>query len=137
MSHGGGQRIVMRAICAIASVCALVFALFLSAAPHRTMTAPSSASARALCHETVDATAADAAHDGAPETPAKGRTACPCCLAAHSGPAVLPERAVFAAPRYPEAAPAVYRIFPAAPPPFALSRTVNGARAPPSAAPIG
>lgn len=130
MSHTGGQRREMRAICAIAAVCALVFALLVSGAPHRLSSAAVHAgdqAARAMCHDAL----ADA-DVGTPDRPIKKGTSCPCCLAAHSGPAVLPDRVFVALRREAIARPAVYRAYAAARPSFALSPAVNGARAPPA-----
>ncbi|BBU60262.1 hypothetical protein MSC49_01970 [Methylosinus sp. C49] len=134
MSHTGGQRREMRAICAIAAVCALIFALLVSGAPHRVASAPADGragaqvAARSVCHDVLSDT-----RDGTPDSPVKKGARCPCCLAAHSGPAVLPDRISVALRRETAARPAVYRAFAAAPPPFALSQAVNGARAPPAA----
>lgn len=132
MSHTGGQRREMRAICAIAAICALVFALLVSGAPHRVASASAAAragdqTARVLCHDALtDANA------GTPDKPMKKGASCPCCLAAHSGPAVLPDRVFVALRRQTAAQPAVYRAYAAVRPSFALSQAVNGARAPPS-----
>ncbi|MBG0810022.1 DUF2946 family protein [Methylosinus sp. H3A] len=132
MSQTGGQRIEMRAICAIAAVCALVFALLVSGAPHRLSSAAADGpaaervAARSVCHDALSD-----ANGGTPDRPVKKGAHCPCCLAAHSGPAVLPDRISVALRREIAAQPAVYRVFAASPPPFALSQAVNGARAPP------
>jgi hypothetical protein len=131
MSHTGGQRIELRAICAIAAVCALVFALLVSGAPHHSASAAEGrggeqVAARSMCHDALSD-----ARGATPDRPAKKRASCPCCLAAHSGPAVLPDRIFVALRRETAAKPAIYRAFAAPTPPFALSQAVNGARAPP------
>ncbi|PWB95654.1 DUF2946 family protein [Methylosinus sporium] len=132
MSHTGGQRIELRAICAIAAVFALVFALLVSGAPHRLSSAAADGRAgdqivRGVCHDALTD-----ANVGTPGRPMKKGANCPCCLAAHSGPAVLPDRISAALRREVAAQPAVYRVFAAARPPFTLSQAVNGARAPPA-----
>jgi len=131
MSHTGGQRIELRAICAIAAICALVFALLVSGAPHRLASpadgpAGQQLAAHGMCHYALPDM-----NGGAPDRPSKG-AGCPCCLAAHSGPAVLPDRMTVVLRGAPAAKPALYRAFAAATPPFALSQAVNGARAPPA-----
>lgn len=131
MSHTGGQRIELRAICAIAAICALFLALLVSGAPHRLASAADGRAgeqhaARAMCHGgLLDA------NGGTPDAPLKKGARCPCCLAAHSAPAVLPDRMSVVLRQRP-ATPAVYRAFAAATPAFALSQAVNGARAPPA-----
>jgi hypothetical protein len=132
MSHTGAQRKELRAIYAIAAVCALVFALLVSGAPYRISSAAADLRAGdhvALgdCHNALRDAGA-----GTPDRPVKKGASCPCCLAAHSGPAVLPDRVFIALRREAVAQPADYRGFAAAPPPFALSQAVNGAGAPPA-----
>ncbi|WP_159728834.1 DUF2946 family protein [Methylosinus sp. Ce-a6] len=130
MSHTGGQRIEMRAICAIAAICALVFALLVSGAAHRLASPADERADLQLAADSVCHYALPDMNGGTPDRPSKG-AGCPCCLAAHSGPAVLPDRIFVVLRRAPAAKPAIYRAFAAATPPFALSQAVNGARAPP------
>lgn len=135
MSQGRGQRIGLRAIFAIAAVCALVFSLLVSGAPHvsrgfATTHASSRGDVRpAVCHDYVVDASEGATPDGGGR---KKRAECPCCLAAHAGPAVLPERTATLTRLAPTATPAVYRAPTHALPRFSLLQTVNGARAPPS-----
>lgn len=124
----------VRAIFAIVSVCALVFGLLVTGAPH-TFAAGKRIGAHGVasfCHDR-DSGVADHA------TPGKGgekqgRSSCPCCLAAHAGPAVLPERFALVLRVEPAATPAVYLSRPATLPHFTLRQIVNGARAPPASA---
>jgi hypothetical protein len=124
-----------RAILAIVSICALVFGLLITGAPHAFASGKrvGAHGVAAFCH---DLQIGAARVDGA--TPDKGGEKpgayCPCCLAAHAGPAVLPERFAFVLRAEPVATPAVYRSTPQELPHFTLRQAVNCARAPPASA---
>ncbi|MBY6242568.1 DUF2946 family protein [Methylosinus sp. Sm6] len=125
----------MRAIFAIVAACALVLSLCAAVAPHasaRTGVRGAAQSIAVLCHES-GAPLASADDAGAPDKSGSRKPiSCPCCLAAHAGSAVLPERFALLMRLEPKASPAVYCSFPKSLPRFALRQTVNCARAPPA-----
>lgn len=121
----------MRAAFAVAAICALVFGLFVSGAPHvsrgETSMQASAAERLATCHDYSSAVPKGQTPDGGRKT----RADCPCCLAAHASPAVLPERSALLTRLDRTASPALYLAPAAAPTRLSVSQTVNGARAPP------
>lgn len=119
----------MRAIVSIVGIFAFVFGLLAATAAH--VGATSSTQRIGLsCHDR-DTIVASVEHGAPDENGAKKPISCPCCLAAHAGPAVLPERFALLMRVEPMATPAVYRSSPKLPPHVAPRQTVNGARAPP------
>jgi hypothetical protein len=138
MSQGAGHKGKMRAIFAIVGVCALVFGLLAASAPHASARAGARGAALgvgAFCHDR-DADVASAETAAPDKSRAKKQISCPCCLAAHAGSAVLPERFALLMRLERTATPAVYRSSTRSPPRFKLRQTVNGARAPPGFAPL-
>ncbi|MCC3245555.1 hypothetical protein LG047_09510 [Methylocystis sp. WRRC1] len=76
---------------------------------------------------------ADAAGEAAPEKRTSTDRHCPdCCLAAHAGAAVLPERLATVVRPAPAAAPVAYRVATSREPKSVPPPRVNGARAPPA-----
>jgi hypothetical protein len=124
-----------RAILAIICACALVFGLLVSAAPHafaHSGLRGADDGVGAFCH-IRDAKAGSVEGVTPHKGGAKKQGYCPCCLAAHAGPAaVLPERLALLTRREPVAIPADYCAFAEILPRFTLRRTVNCARAPPA-----
>lgn len=137
MSQRSGHGTGARAIFAIISVCALVFGLLVSGSPHASAHSGLRGAASgvgAFCHDR-DASAASVEGVTKDKSGAKKRGYCPCCLAAHAGPAaVLPERCALSTRLAPSPRPAVYCSFAESLPRFALRQAVNGARAPPPGA---
>lgn len=83
---------------------------------------------QAMCH----LSSVDASKDGTPDNDGRTKRAgCPCCLAAHAGPAVLPERSAASMRLERTATRALYMAPSDASPRCAVSHAVNGARAPP------
>ncbi|OBS52458.1 MULTISPECIES: DUF2946 family protein [Methylosinus] len=129
----------MRAFLAIVSVCALLFSVFVAAAPHASARAGLQGAAQGasvFCHDRAP-NAASVERGPAEKNGAKKQNSCPCCLAAHAAPAVLPERVALLLRLEPPAPmPAVFGVPPISLPHFALRQAVNCARAPPAFAPL-
>ncbi|CCJ06788.1 hypothetical protein [Methylocystis sp. SC2] len=138
MSQLRAMRREFRAALAVAAVCALMLSLLLSGA-----TRPAHAFANqggvacdhaayvAGLHATAAQKGSSTQRDGAP---AHSPRNCPdCCLNAHAGHAVLPERLISVArPNAEPAAPIQLRAVAAQPPESFAANGANGARAPPS-----
>ncbi len=136
MSHLRSMRIEMRAIFAAALACALIFGLFVSAALHGGAP-PLARDANGFavsCHDRALLATHSSNDDSSPMRRHSDGAGCPdCCLAAHAATAaVLPDRfASFARPmrvyasRMRYFARSTHEMEPA------VSRAVNGARAPP------
>lgn len=140
MSQTQAKRRESRAIFAVAAICALVFGLVVSGAAQASRASAGhllSAHGPAASSVTCDHPdyAVDAAHHhSGPGEKSPGHTKCPdCCLAAHAGPAVLPERVgTPTRPALERAAPIAYVALSAREPESSHSSAVNGARAPPA-----
>lgn len=138
MSQLRAMRRGYRAASAVAAVCALIFSLLLSGAAR-----PSYAFVERIdvaCdhsayHDGQDSAVAqrptEARRHGAP---ARSGHKCPdCCLAAHAGSAVLPERVAWVTQPDAERSAEIRHSVVATPPPESFaSSAANGARAPPS-----
>lgn len=135
MSHWRAQRFELRAIFAAAAVCALVFALLVSGAQQGARGEGSMQIAsdgdvhHAMCHYSSFEISKDATRDGGGQ---KKQAGCPCCLATHTGAAVLPERTVASIRCERPAIRALYTALVDAAPHSAAPSAVNGARAPPN-----
>lgn len=136
MSQMRAMRSELRAIVAVAAVCALIFSLLVAGAMHRPRgdglnDLPQKQAHVATCHGL-------AGHLGAngSSTPAndgqQDHEGCPyCCLAALAGSVVLPERLATIARPARASSPVSYYAFSAQEPETPLSNSANGARAPP------
>jgi hypothetical protein len=135
MSHWRARTGELRAIFAIAAICALLFGLLVSGAHLRlgsdtlARQAASAADAHVVCHHQAIDQSQDEKSNGGDEA----KRGCPCCLAAHAGPVVLPERAA-ASTRIERTALRALYVASAEPAPRSIEpHAVNGARAPPLA----
>ena len=138
MSQLRAMRWEVRAAFAVAAVCALMLSLLLSGA-----TRPAHAFADqdgiacdhaayvAGLHATAAQKGSSTQRDG---SPTHSTRSCPdCCLNAHAGHAVLPERLISVArPNAERAAPIQPNAVAAQPPESFAANGANGARAPPS-----
>jgi hypothetical protein len=124
------MRIQLRAFFAAAGACALIFALLMSAVA-RPALARSGGSPGVTCHMAQNAMP-DAAHTGGGGDQSD-HIRCPCCLATHAAPAVLPERlATVTRPMRVVVTPAHYLDLSSPEPKTTAPGAVNGARAPPA-----
>jgi hypothetical protein len=133
MSQMRALRLKLRAIAAVAAICALIFSLLVAGA-HRPRHDASHKTAQdaAICHDLgrhLDAIGS--------WTPTKDkhsdRAECPyCCLASLAGSAVLPGRIATLARPIRAASIISYYAFSALEPETIVASAVNGARAPPS-----
>lgn len=122
----------LRAAFAIASICALVFGLLVSGGSYRSRGETSTQASQGDAHHaTCHGYTFGVSKGEAPSSGQKNKADCPCCLAAHAAPAVLPERSGALTRLDRTASPALYLAPSATPRLFAVSQTVNGARAPP------
>jgi hypothetical protein len=137
MSQGSAKRVDARAIFAATAVCALIFSLFVSGAMQGAHAAGSmrmAVGATTSCHHleasALTSTAAPDHHKGGHS----GKVDCPfCCLAAHAGAVVLPDRlATFVRPLRIPSSRVLYSALSTHEPEIAASNAVNGARAPPA-----
>lgn len=140
MSHMGRLSIGTRAIFAVAAVCALVFGLLVSGAAQSArgetaMRASFAGAAHlAMCHDhSFGASKGEAPHQ---ENDGTARSGCACCLAAHAGAAILPEREAAFIRLERASAPVLYLAASERPPRSAALDAANGARAPPRYASI-
>ncbi|QGM46832.1 DUF2946 family protein [Methylocystis heyeri] len=134
MSQGSEKRVGLRAIFAVTAVCALILSLFVSGAmqgAHAETPADAVVAQSAPCPLM---SAGDHSAAGHNKSGHSGKVDCPfCCLAAHAGAAVLPDR-IGSAVRPPKIAssPVVYFALFIRDPQTAISNAVNAARAPPA-----
>lgn len=91
------------------------------------MHAASSDARHATCHDY----SSDVTTGKTPDGGQKSKGDCPCCLAAHAAPAVLPERSGVLTRLERTASPVLYLAQAPTPPRLALPHSINGARAPP------
>jgi hypothetical protein len=140
MSQGSEKRVGLRAIFAVTAVCALIVSLFVSGAVQGARAEAPFDGALAqstpcpLMSAGDHSAAAQAALPGHGKSGHSGKVDCPfCCLAAHAGAAVLPDR-IGSAVRPPKIAssPIVYFALFIRDPQTAISNAVNAARAPPA-----
>lgn len=139
MSQVRAVCLQFRAAFAVAAICALFFGLVTSGAAqasHDLRADLSAAAGDVACDRHPAQPAGDAVAPGRAD-PRKHHGHCPdCCLAAHAGAAVLPERcAPVFAPTALRPRPIVYFAHATRAPESFLSSDVNGARAPPALLP--
>ena len=137
MSHRRTMRVNMRAIFAVSLAFALISGLFVSSVLYGARAPAFGRTAQGFavsCHNWAVSTTQSA--NGAPARPDghSGAVGCPdCCLAAHAGAAVLPERfATVARPMRVAASRVRYFALTTHEMEAAVSNAVNGARAPPA-----
>ena len=137
MSHRRTMRVTMRAIFAVSLAFALISGLFVSSVLYGARAPAFGRTAQGLtvsCHNWAVSTPQSA--NGAPARPDRhsGATGCPdCCLAAHAGAAVLPERfAIVTRPMRVAASRVRYFALTTHEMEASVSNAVNGARAPPA-----
>jgi hypothetical protein len=137
MSQMRAMRVELRAIFAVAAVCALIFSLLVAGAMHQPRGDGLNNIAQqqehvATCHDLarhLDANGSSTpANDGRQD-----HAGCPyCCLAALAGSAVLPERLATITRPVRASSPVFYYAFSAHEPDTAVASAANGARAPPA-----
>ncbi len=137
MSHRRTMRVTMRAIFAVSLAFALISGLFVSSVLYGARAPALGQTAQGFsvpCHNWAVSTPQSA--NGAPARPDRhsGATGCPdCCLAAHAGAAVLPERfAIVTRPMRVAASRVCYFALTTHEMEASVSNAVNGARAPPA-----
>jgi len=131
------MRVTLRAIFAVSLAFALISGLFVSSVLYGARAPALGRTAQGLsvsCHNWAASTTQSA--NGAPARPDRhsGATGCPdCCLAAHAGAAVLPERfAIVTRPMRVAASRVRYFALTTHEMEASVSNAVNGARAPPA-----
>ena len=137
MSHRRTMRVTMRAIFAVSLAFALISGLFVLSILYGARAPALGRTAQGLsvsCHNWAVSTTQSA--NGTPARPDRhsGATGCPdCCLAAHAGAAVLPERfAIVTRPVRVAASRVRYFALTTDEMEASVSYAVNGARAPPA-----
>jgi hypothetical protein len=137
MSQMRAMRKELRAIVAVAAVCALIFGLLVAGAMHRPRGIALNDISQQRAHVATCHGLAGHLDANGSSTPAndgqRDNAACPyCCLAALAGSVVLPERLATIARPARASSPISYYAFSAREPETTVSNSANGARAPPA-----